>query len=327
MAVEKVTLQGTPATNPAGFTPQAGENNFNTSFGNLFVKEQFTAPAKDQQTGTQKTSSSNFLFGNGIVKEKEVKPDNSSVTASSKKTSSFGVLSNYLKNIVPAFKEAGDKVNQYDAAVSHTLKVIPKAGDLEILAHSNPRIAAILSENGLPVKMNYNNLKTIKHTHLATTTEFSTAIGKELGLSDSEIKEMETGAALHDIGKSLVPSEILNKQGRLTPEERKIINLHSVLGYELLKGLGLGTNVAEIARDHHNPNSTNKYAQIVRAADVYSAMREERPYKTAKTHDEAMAVLNNMNINSSILSALDKLYGKPEKQGITVPARTQFAAA
>ena len=107
----------------------------------------------------------------------------------------------------------------------------------------------------------------------------------------------------------------------MTPEERKIINLHSVLGYELLKGMNLGTNVAEIARDHHNPNSTNKYAQIVRAADVYSAMREERPYKTAKTHDEAMAVLKDMKISSTILNALDKVYGTPKKEEIIVPLR------
>lgn len=323
MAVQKVTL-----ANVSGYTDStapAGNNSLNTSFGNLFVKEQFTAPAQGQKPGEQKIASSNFLFGNKIVKDKEVKPENSTAKTSNK-TSSFGVLSNYLKNIVPTFKQASDKVNQYDAAVNHTLKVIPKAADLEILAHSNPRIAAILSENGLPVKMNYDNLKTIKHTHLATTVEFASAIGKELGLSDSEIKEMETGAALHDIGKSLVPAEILNKQGRLTPEERKIINLHSVLGYELLKGLGQGTNVAEIARDHHNPNSTNKYAQIVRTADVYSAMREERPYKTAKTHEEAMAVLRDMNINSSYLAALDNLYGT-KNQEFTVPAHTQFAVA
>ena len=237
------------------------------------------------------------------------------------KTGGLDVISKYFKNILPTFKEAGDKVNQYNAAVDNALKYIPSPYDLDALANSNPRIKAILAENGLPVKMNYSNLKTIKHTHLATTTEFATAIGKELGLSDAEIKTMEVGAALHDIGKSLVPAEILNKQGRLTPEERKIINLHSVLGYELLKGMNLGTNVAEIARDHHNPNSTNKYAQIVRAADVYSAMREERPYKTAKTHDEAMAVLKDMKISSTILNALDKVYGKPQKEEIIVPLR------
>ena len=130
-------------------------------------------------------------------------------------------------------------------------------------------------------------------------------------MSESDIKTMEVGAALHDMGKSLIPAEILNKNGKLDQNERKTINLHSVLGYEILKSAGYGVNVAEIARDHHNPNSTNRMAQIVRAADVYSAMREERPYKTAKTHEEAMNVLRDMKIDSKILDALDRRYGTP----------------
>lgn len=319
MALEQVKLQGTASVSNTESSPKASTNSFNTSFGNLFIKEQtFNVPQKDIQTPVQKSSTGN-LFGSGIVQETETTPQ--AQAAQQQKTGGLDVISKYFKNILPTFKEAGDKVNQYNAAVDNALKYIPSPYDLDALANSNPRIKAILAENGLPVKMNYSNLKTIKHTHLATTTEFATAIGKELGLSDAEIKTMEVGAALHDIGKSLVPAEILNKQGRLTPEERKIINLHSVLGYELLKGMNLGTNVAEIARDHHNPNSTNKYAQIVRAADVYSAMREERPYKTAKTHDEAMAVLKDMKISSTILNALDKVYGKPQKEEIIVPLR------
>ena len=50
-------------------------------------------------------------------------------------------------------------------------------------------------------------------------------------------------------------------------------------------------------------------------------MREERPYKTAKTHDEAMAVLKDMKISSTILNALDKVYGTPKKEEIIVPLR------
>ncbi|MBR5336248.1 MAG: HD domain-containing protein, partial [Bacteroidaceae bacterium] len=159
-------------------------------------------------------------------------------------------------------------------------------------------------------KLNYENLKTIKHSHIATTVQYARAIGKSLGMSPDELQTMEIGAALHDIGKTLIPAEILNKQGQLTPEERRIVNYHSILGYEILKSTGKNVNVAEIARDHHNPFSKNKYAQIVRAADVYSAMTEKRSYKEAKSHDEAMKVLKSMNINPQILDALENEYGK-----------------
>lgn len=158
--------------------------------------------------------------------------------------------------------------------------------------------------------LHYENLKTIKYTHLATTIAYAKAIGEELGYSKEQLHVMEVGAALHDIGKSLIPVEILSKKGRLTDEERKIVNLHSVLGYEILKSAGFGVNVAEIARDHHNPVSKNPMAQIVRAADIYSAMREERSYKKAKTHEEAMEVLKSAKVPQKILNALDKRYGK-----------------
>ena len=158
--------------------------------------------------------------------------------------------------------------------------------------------------------LHYENLKTIKYTHLATTITYARAIGEELGYTEEQLKVMEVGAALHDIGKSLIPPEILNKKGRLSDDERRIVNLHAVLGYELLKSLGYGVNVAEIARDHHNPMSKNFMAQIVRAADIYSAMREERSYKKAKTHEEAMEVLRASRVPKNILDALDKRYGK-----------------
>ena len=114
---------------------------------------------------------------------------------------------------------------------------------------------------------------------------------------------------MHDIGKSFIPPSILNKKGRLTKEEREIINFHSVIGYEILKSAGYGVNVAEIARDHHNPLSKNPMAQIVRAADIYSAMREERSYKKPKSHEEAMEVLRSARVPQNILDALDKKYG------------------
>jgi len=158
--------------------------------------------------------------------------------------------------------------------------------------------------------LHYENLKTIKYTHLATTVVYAREIAKLLKYSPEDIKTIEIGASLHDIGKSLIPPAILNKKGRLSEEERQIVNLHSVMGYEILKSMGYCVNVAEIARDHHNPLSKNPMAQIVRAADIYSAMREERSYKKAKSHEEAMDVLKSAKVPQNILDALDKKYGK-----------------
>lgn len=333
LTVEKVTFKrvpsDSPATAPTETVQTADGYNFNSSTINPFVTDEkpYAPPKKETQTGKSDTP----LFGNEIIKEENVKSEKSSELPQNTKVNGFLTLSNYLKNIIPTFKTAGNKINEYDAAINNALKYLPSSGDMQILVESNPRINAILSEAGLPVKMNYDNLKTIKHTHIATTVEFARAIGEQMGMNENDIKTMEVGAALHDTGKALIPSEILNKNGKLDGDERRIINLHSVLGYEILKSAGYGINVAEIARDHHNPNSNNQMAQIVRAADVYSAMREERPYKTAKTHDEAMAVLKDMKINSEILSALDAKYGEKQKAatfaGVSHTPHIQFSAA
>ncbi len=310
---------------PASESKAVENNSFNSSKINPFMtgdSSYVQKPVAPKETP---------LFGNKIINEnaKNEQQVQSNNWFNSLKNTNIGWYNTY----VPTNKATSpfnpqvttDKANLFstnrtvtqpnrksnEAAIKGALSYFPSASDLQLLVESNPRITAILAENGLPVKVNYNNLKTIKHTHIATTVEFARAIGEELGMSESDIKTMEVGAALHDMGKSLIPAEILNKNGKLDQNERKTINLHSVLGYEILKSAGYGVNVAEIARDHHNPNSTNKMAQIVRAADVYSAMREERPYKTAKTHEEAMNVLRDMKIDSKILDALDRRYGTP----------------
>jgi HD-GYP domain-containing protein (c-di-GMP phosphodiesterase class II) len=59
-------------------------------------------------------------------------------------------------------------------------------------------------------------------------------------------------ALLHDIGKVFIPSEILNKKGKLTPKEREIVQLHNRLSYEILKTTDLNPKVAQLAYEHHD---------------------------------------------------------------------------
>lgn len=329
MAVEKITqrvaadLSNIPVTD-SDTTYNA--NSFNNKYVNPFdTKQKFSQGGKTNER-TLSNPSKGFLFGNNLVKDEEGFVGEKNELPNQQKASGLGTISNYFKNIVPTFKQVQSRVDDYDFAVNNALKYLPSKGDLEAIVDSNLRIKAILSEANLPVKMNYDNLKTIKQGHIADTTKYTRVIGKEMGYNDSQLQTMEVGAALHDIGKTLIPAEILNKNGKLTDSERKVVNLHSVLGYEILKSAGFGTNVAEIARDHHNPNSQNPMAQVVRAADVYSAMTEERPYKEAKSHEEAMGVLQQMKLPKETLAALDSKYGKTQKPGLTLSNQTLASA-
>lgn len=132
-------------------------------------------------------------------------------------------------------------------------------------------------------------------------------------LDESDIARISTASALHDIGKIVIPEEILNKPGRLTAEEFAIIKNHTVAGAQMLQDLGQSIARDEpllqvahaICRWHHERWDGNGYpdrlkgdeipiaAQVVALADVYDALTSERCYKHAYDHDTALRMILN----------------------------------
>ena len=130
-------------------------------------------------------------------------------------------------------------------------------------------------------------------------------------LTKRDISLIVTASALHDIGKIGIPGEILNKPGKLTPEEFEIMKSHSMVGASMLKGLELHREeplvktAYEICRWHHERYDGQGYpdglkgeaipisAQIVALADVYDALTSERVYKAAYSHEKALEMILN----------------------------------
>lgn len=130
-------------------------------------------------------------------------------------------------------------------------------------------------------------------------------------LSQADINLISTASALHDIGKISIPSEILNKPGRLTREEFEVMKTHSVVGEQMLRALPFYKDEpllrvsCEICRWHHERYDGRGYpdglvgeqipisAQIVALADVYDALTSERVYKKAFDHDTAIRMICN----------------------------------
>lgn len=126
-----------------------------------------------------------------------------------------------------------------------------------------------------------------------------------------EISVISTASALHDIGKIAIPSEILNKPGKLTNEEYEIMKTHSAVGDSMLEQITFYQNeplvkaAREICRWHHERYDGRGYpdrlkgeeipisAQIVSLADVYDALTSERAYKRAFSHEKAMEMILN----------------------------------
>ena len=146
-------------------------------------------------------------------------------------------------------------------------------------------------------------------------------------LDESDIARISTASALHDIGKIVIPEEILNKPGRLTAEEFAIIKNHTVAGAQMLQDLGQAIAQDEpllqvahaICRWHHERWDGNGYpdrlkgdeipiaAQVVALADVYDALTSERCYKHAYDHDTALRMILNGEcgaFNSLLLDCL-----------------------
>ena len=127
-------------------------------------------------------------------------------------------------------------------------------------------------------------------------------------LSDEDINNIAYASILHDIGKIAIPDAILNKPGRLTPEEFDIIKTHTVRGAELIKKIGINTSsVLKYAYDiclHHHERYDGRgypeglkgdelsiWSQVVGLADVYDALTQERCYKKAFSHETAIEMI------------------------------------
>ena len=193
------------------------------------------------------------------------------------------------------------------------------------LAKSNPQIMRILRDNKIPLKVNTKELEDLKNGHLMdtriTAAKMYSALPQEMK-AQVNLMDLQQAAMLHDYGKVLIPEKILNKNGKLTNDEKKIMDLHSELGYELLKQQGVKQNVLNMIRYHHqNPQGTgypsvgDNYthdisAQILTTADKYSALREKRSYKEPLNRNEALEIIKedveNGQIAPEIYTALEK---------------------
>lgn len=200
---------------------------------------------------------------------------------------------------------------------------------IKFMVADNQDLKKILSDNKLPQRFNMQELQELKNGHCRKTQEICGQIIKHLMpalRSQVDIKALKEGALLHDFGKVLIPSEVLNKNGKLTDEERKIMNLHSELGYHLLKKCISDEKVLTLVRYHHDNKVNYKNfvpdinLQILNLADRYSALTEERVYKKALTPQQALFIIygavRNGEVHPFLYKALVESVSTVDKQNI-----------
>jgi diguanylate cyclase (GGDEF)-like protein/putative nucleotidyltransferase with HDIG domain len=138
------------------------------------------------------------------------------------------------------------------------------------------------------------------HTHLQRVRTYAVEVARELGLPEPQIEALRAAALLHDIGKLAVPEQIINKPGKLTPEEFERMKVHPLVGAEILDRVAFPYPVAPIVRSHHERWDGTGYpeglsaeqipigARILAAVDCLDALASHRQYRSAVPLSEAM---------------------------------------
>lgn len=140
------------------------------------------------------------------------------------------------------------------------------------------------------------------YRHNIAVGSIASLIGSWMGLNHQEHLQLTTAALLHDIGKMLIPSEILNKPDQLTEEEYTVMKSHTLLGYDILKNtVGITHRQALVALQHHErmdgsgypfgsvQDKIDLFSRIVSVADIFHAMTSQRVYRDPSPFYEVLS--------------------------------------
>ena len=142
------------------------------------------------------------------------------------------------------------------------------------------------------------------HGHSERVVNFSLRLGQELGLNAEQMRSLEFGSLLHDIGKIGVPDAILRKPAKLTEEEWVRMREHPLHGQKILRGIEFLEGAARVVAQHHEKWDGSGYplglrgkqidlnARIFAVADAFDAITSDRVYRAGRSYDEALVELD-----------------------------------
>lgn len=149
------------------------------------------------------------------------------------------------------------------------------------------------------------------YSHSVNVAVYATLIGKWMNLEKEQVKDLALAGLLHDIGKTQIPVEILNKKGPLTGSEFEIMKRHTIYGYEMIKDFSeISLDVKRAVILHHEKENgmgyplgisgerKNLYSKIITAADIFDAITSERVYKEKQTPFSAFKELEKIGYDT-----------------------------
>lgn len=170
----------------------------------------------------------------------------------------------------------------------------------------NSEITKIFNKLKISIKINMKILDNLVKNHLPQTRKIALGIANNLPQNFQQAinrNALIKATSLHDLAKVIMPEDIINKNGALSPEEKAIMEKHSELSYEMLKSTDLDPQTLNLIKNHHQNSAGSGYPavekdfiadinlQILSMADIYSALREKRSYKAEMSKEKALSIL------------------------------------
>lgn len=208
--------------------------------------------------------------------------------------------------------------------------------DLEVLQAFSNQVAIAVENSNLYERLRDTFIGTVEGLadiiekrdpytggHTRRVREYSMLIGMSMGFDEMEMENLHLSAALHDIGKIGVPDQVLLKKGELTPEEFEVMSDHPGAGADMLGRIRQLRELVENVRSHHErPDSTGYpdriggedipiVSRIIAVADAFDAMTSNRPYRRAKTFEEAFGELRRCSgtqFDTGVVEAFTSLW-------------------
>ena len=220
--------------------------------------------------------------------------------------------------------EAVDAMFQNPDALENVKNVQPIVNNfIDIILHDNSAVESLM-------KITAHDYYT--HTHSINVSIYTLSLGSFLGIEGNDLEVLGMAAILHDLGKSKIDYEIINKNGKLTDDEFAQMKKHPELGHEIALKLGImDERILSGIRHHHEKiegggypdnlkgDQISQFARIIGACDVFDALSTKRSYKDPMSSFESLLLMKQQmkgHLDMGIVDAFIKMLRKQE-QGIS----------
>jgi HD-GYP domain-containing protein (c-di-GMP phosphodiesterase class II) len=224
---------------------------------------------------------------------------------------SYGIPPKKLGKFEKEFSRAGKTYENAELVVTNFMKTVENGGGIDSILAKNAVSECVDSILHSPDAMLWlsqlKNKDEYTAQHSLNVCILSIVLGRHINLSVADLNKVGLCGMMHDVGKLLIPPEILHKSGPLDEEETRTMKTHTRLGYNLLRSSdNMTSSAATVALTHHEQldgkgyprrmqeSGISHFTKIVSIANAYDSMSSDKPYQRGKTHLEATHILANL---------------------------------